>query len=153
MGTGGCLECFKAETPGRCSYCGYPVDHTRQYPCFTDMKLSVAIATLDIDALESLLKENPAIVSLQDQNSHGTPLHIICSHSRPSPPLLSQNEDIQRRISIIKLLLRHGADINAPINNPVLTPLSFASEAKNVPISDLLRQNGAREPIIEGWML
>ena len=83
----------------------------------------------DGDFIEFLLSHG---VSVNDKNKKGmTPLHIACMTSRGD-----------NKLEIIKILLKHNADVNKEDNNETI-PLQWASIKNNPETIKILIENGA----------
>lgn len=95
-------------------------------------ELFTAIDQHDINLVAKLLAEGA------DPNNH---------HTQPPEwrPLGAAIEEIEfgGAVEIVQLLLKHGADVNAPYINSKLTPLHAAMFVENLEVLELLLKAGA----------
>ncbi|KAJ8664257.1 hypothetical protein QAD02_005919 [Eretmocerus hayati] len=100
-----------------------------------DIPLQLATLAGNIEVVEMLLNKGARVnVCFQDQRQ---PLHLICDKSSTTIP------DETRRIAIAKLLLKHGANINAVEKSNRDTPLILAVRSKYFRLTEFLLNNGS----------
>lgn len=102
-----------------------------------DIPLQLAILAGNIDIVEMLLNKGARVnVSFQD---HKQSLHLICDKKS------SSITDEITRITIAKLLIKHGADINAVEKSKKDTPLILAVRSKYLELAKFLLNNGSNK--------
>ncbi|KYQ92184.1 ankyrin repeat-containing protein [Tieghemostelium lacteum] len=96
------------------------------------------------EVVEVLLQHEKALVNLKDKDG-SSPLHLACN--------LSQS-NVQGNISVVKVLLSHGANINEQ-DNGCATPLHILAciGDKAIEVTKLLLHNGANPTLenVYGW--
>ncbi|MGV2432459.1 MAG UNVERIFIED_CONTAM: ankyrin repeat domain-containing protein [Rickettsiaceae bacterium] len=87
----------------------------------------------DLALVESMLRQNPELVSKHDQYNR-FPLMVACEH---------------RKLEVVRLLLKNGANIDKGHEITRKSPLMEALEAGNVALIKLLLENGADVSIVD----
>src|SRR5262245_44538488 len=96
-----------------------------------------AIESGDLDELNRLLRENPALASQRSRRSHPSLLQCL---------VLSGNE-LPNKIEMIKLLLDSGASLHGPGHGPLVAAVCV----DNVKAADYLLDRGAKIDGVTGW--
>lgn len=87
-----------------------------------------AARAADVESVELLL-EHGALVDLPNARGH-TPLLIVAGIDWPSAPTRGRYKTEEQSIETIKVLLEHGADINAVTGDPARRPITQLSDAE-----------------------
>lgn len=87
-----------------------------------------AARAADVESVKLLL-ENGALVDLPNARGH-TPLLIVSGIDWPSAPTRGRYKTEEASIETIKVLLEHGADINAVTGDPARRPITQLSDAE-----------------------
>jgi uncharacterized protein len=97
------------------------------------MNIVEAIQKGDLDALQALLRENPALAN-ERVDGQRTPLHIATDWPGHFP----------NGAAIVTALIKAGANVNAPFIGPHQeTPLHWAASCDDVAVLDVLLDHGA----------
>jgi ankyrin repeat protein len=87
-----------------------------------------AARAADVESVKLLL-DNGALVDLPNARGH-TPLLIVAGIDWPSAPTRGRYKTEEQSIETIKVLLEHGADINALTGDPARRPITQLSDAE-----------------------
>jgi ankyrin repeat protein len=83
----------------------------------------------DLEKVKTLLKHDPSLVSLRENEYGDTPLHLAA---------------LAGHLDVVRVLIDNKADVNAK-NKEGYTPLHLASEMDYTEVVDFLRQNGGQD--------
>ena len=96
----------------------------------------------NLERIRALLETGANVNAIA--NVYGTPLHHFLSASRLELLTTSQEDNVRFFMSVLSLLLQHGADVNARLAGNGSTPLHIAVEkGLGVAVIDKLLEHGA----------
>ena len=96
----------------------------------------------NLERIRALLEAGANVNAIA--NVYGTPLHHFLNRARRELLTISQKDNVRLFMSVLSLLLQHGADVNARQAGNGSTPLHIAAgKGLGVAVIDKLLEHGA----------
>lgn len=145
-------------------FLGFPTHYG--WRCFTALSMMNAVSRGDKKSVESIVRRHPDMINCKHYSFKGQKSTVLCDaiiggHTNIALFLIDHGANVNERSfpyetpinkatiegndQVVKSLISHGADISAPKDGHLHSPLSNAIGYKRWKICSLLRQAGAND--------